>query len=201
MIKFAVISPHAPILLPDIGSPADRKQVNKTIMALESLNKACESQEIDEIIISSPHPDWGFDVPLQMIASEFGGKITKILTDAKSPLEYFQLGQEYFQNLDKNKNYAIIASGDLSHVLKEDGPYGFHPDGPVFDKNLIERLQTKDFVKLFELENEYPQAGDCGMGSFAFALGILKASNIKLNIEILSYEGPFGVGYLVARLV
>ena len=31
------------------------------------------------------------------------------------------------------RNLVIVASGDLSHKLKEEGPYGFNKNGPVFD--------------------------------------------------------------------
>jgi len=45
----------------------------------------------------------------------------------------------------------------------------------------------------------YPEAGECGLRSFCFLLGILEASGIDWQPEILAYEGPFGVGYLVAN--
>ena len=41
------------------------------------------------------------------------------------------------------------------------------------------------------------QAGECGLRSFIILLGIL--NDIKYQPKILSYEGPFGVGYLVAN--
>ena len=93
----------------------------------------------------------------------------------------------------------MIASGDLSHCLKEEGPYGFHPDGPKFDKALIESLKKKDIEKILKLDEMYPDAGECGLRSFCFLLGILEASGLDYQPEILSYEGPFGVGYLVAN--
>jgi len=39
-------------------------------------------------------------------------------------------------------------------------------------------------------------AGECGLRSFIIMLGSLFGQ--KISSEILSYEGPFGVGYLVA---
>jgi len=83
--------------------------------------------------------------------------------------------------------------------LKEGGPYGFHPDGPKFDKALIDALKKKDIKTIFKLDDLYPEAGECGLRSFCFLLGILEASGIKWQPEVLSYEGPFGVGYLVAN--
>ena len=64
MIVFACFSPHPPLILPTVGSPADRRKVTKTIKALESLAPQLVKTKPDLIIISSPHPDWGFEVPL-----------------------------------------------------------------------------------------------------------------------------------------
>jgi len=50
-----------------------------------------------------------------------------------------------------------------------------------------------------KLDELYPEAGECGLRSFCFLLGILEASGISWQPEILSYEGPFGVGYLVVN--
>jgi len=50
-----------------------------------------------------------------------------------------------------------------------------------------------------KLDEIYPEAGECGLRSFSFLLGILEASGALWQPEILSYEGPFGVGYLVVN--
>ena len=71
--------------------------------------------------------------------------------------------------------------------------------GPKFDKALIDALKKKDIKTIFKLDDLYPEAGECGLRSFCFLLGILEASGIKWQPEVLSYEGPFGVGYLVAN--
>ena len=196
MIKFACFSPHPPIILPANGSPEDRSQVKNTIEALENLGRKLKELKPDKIIISSPHPDWGFEVPLYFLANNFGGRIEKILTGLEPPRFYFEKGTKFPM---PNSKIALIASGDLSHCLKEDGPYGFHPQGPKFDKNLIESLKKKDVANFLKLDEIYPEAGECGLRSFSFVLGILEAAKINWQPEILSYEAPFGVGYLVAN--
>ena len=206
-IVFAAISPHPPIILPTVGSPEDRDQVKNTIEALEKLGKKLKEIKPDKIIISAPHPDWGFNVPLFFLAKDFKGKIETILTGLEEPKFYFEQGKKLYQKVcggqtsakNSAKKLAVIASGDLSHCLKEEGPYGFHPDGPKFDKELIESLKKKDVEKILKLDEMYPGAGECGLRSFCFALGILEASGINWQPEILSYEGPFGVGYLVVN--
>jgi len=198
-IVFAAISPHPPIILPSVGSPEDRAQIKKTIEALEKLGKKIKEIKPDKIIVSAPHPDWGFNVPLYFLAKDFKEEIKTYLIELESPQFYFEEGKKVYKELEKTKKYALIASGDLSHCLKADGPYGFNPDGPKFDKALIEALKKKDIEKILKLDDLYPEAGECGLRSFCFLLGILEASGIDWQPEILAYEGPFGVGYLVAN--
>ena len=197
MIVFAAIVPHPPIILPSVGSKEDRSQVKKTIENLESLGEKFKKANPDSIIISSPHSDWGFNVPLFFLAKDFKGETKEKLINLESPEFYFKEGQSIFNELDKSKKYTLIASGDLSHCLKEDGPYGYQPDGPKFDKELIDSLENKDIKNILNLNEKYPEAGECGLRSFCFLLGILEASGINYQPEILSYEGSFGVGYLV----
>ena len=204
-IVFAAISPHPPIILPSVGSPEDRAQVRNTILALEKLGRELKEANPDSIIISAPHPDWGFNVPLHFLAPDFKGKIEQLLIGLEFPRFYFEKGKEVYLSKIKNQKskVALIASGDMSHCLKEEGPYGFHPDGPKFDKDFIEALKKKDIEKILKLDDLYPEAGECGLRSFCFLLGILEAhsasSGQAWQPEILSYEGPFGVGYLVAN--
>lgn len=200
MIVFSAISPHPPIILPSVGSKEDQQRVKDTIESLHSLGEKFAKANPEEVIISSPHPDWGFNVPLFFIADSFKGKIRTFLIGLESPEFYFKEGRKLFEKLDKDKRYALIASADLSHCLKEDGPYGFQADGPKFDKELADSLKKKDIKNILELGNKYPEAGECGLRSICFMLGILEASKLNYQPEILSYEGPFGVGYLVAEL-
>ncbi len=78
-IVFTAISPHPPIILPSVGSKEDREQVKKTIASLESLGKKLKETDPDSIIISSPHPDWGFNVPLHFLA----GNLIHFATEAR----------------------------------------------------------------------------------------------------------------------
>jgi len=201
MITFACISPHPPIILPSVGPEEDRKKVKKTIESLEFLGEKLKKANPDLIIISSPHPDWGFEVPLYFLVKDFKGEIETILIGLESPKFYFEEGKKIYNSKLKTQNskLALVASGDLSHCLRADGPYGFHPDGPKFDKTLINALKKKDIKTILKLDELYPEAAECGLRSFCFMLGILEASDIDYQPEILSYEEPFGVGYLVAN--
>src|SRR4030042_3817152 len=95
-IVFACISPHPPIILPTVGSDKDREKVKETIKSLDGLGKKFNRLKSDTIIISSPHQDWGFDVPLFFIAKDFGGEIKQILTELESPRFYFEQGKKVY---------------------------------------------------------------------------------------------------------
>ncbi len=201
MIVFACIAPHPPLLLPSVGSEAERGQVKHTIDSLHALGKKLSLANPATIVVSAPHPDWGFNVPLHFLAQGLASTpIETFLTDGSSPKDHFEAGKEFFLRklAPANKKIALVASGDLSHRLKTDGPYGYHEQGPQFDKALIDSLKKKDVEAIVQLDERFPEAGECGLRSFCFALGILDAAKAAWKANILSYEGPFGVGYLVA---
>ena len=202
-IVSAFISPHPPIILPSVGSKEDREKVKTTIESLYVLSKEFTKANPQQIVISSPHPDWGFNVPLHFLIKNHNSyKVKPYLTDLESPQVHFERGQTIIKNLPKETRVAWIASGDMSHRLKEDGPYGFDPSGPKFDEQFIKLLKIKDIQGILNLpERLVQEAGECGLRSFCMLLGALEASKVQWQPEILSYEGPFGVGYLVARLV
>lgn len=234
MLVFACISPHPPIILPNIGSPADRKKVKQTITSLELLAPKLALARPEFIVVSSPHPDWGIDVPLHFLAKNIPLSIASfqsvsdsknlqfpklnvndsiavfpLLTTLDSPKQHFAWGKEIAAYLPKEKRVAWIASGDMSHRLKEDGPYGFHPSGPKFDQEFISLLKKKNIEAILEMEPEFlEEAGECGLRSFCTLLGALDWQSSSAGLkprsawqpEIISYEGPFGVGYLVAEM-
>jgi AmmeMemoRadiSam system protein A len=96
-----------------------------------------------------------------------------------------------------DKKIAVVASGDLSHRLTPDAPAGYSPDGKVFDAWLMERLKELDIKAIVNADHGLAErAGECGLRTVIMMLGAL--DSLAVEPEVLSYEGPFGVGYLVA---
>lgn len=99
-----------------------------------------------------------------------------------------------------NRKVALLASGDLSHGLTRQAPGGYLPRGREFDEQLVRLLAAPDIAGVLNMDPSLvEQAGECGYRSIVMMLGALDGYAVKT--EILSYEGPFGVGYLVASLV
>jgi len=93
---------------------------------------------------------------------------------------------------------VFVASGDLSHRLTRDAPAGFDPQGAVYDAKVTDHLSRGEFSALLELdEGLINHAGECGLRSF-IALGGYLGDHATDRARLLSYQGPFGVGYAVA---
>lgn len=113
-------------------------------------------------------------------------------------IKHYQFGQLINECVEKLGRKAVfVASGDLSHTLAEDGPYGYTPEGPVYDEQVTAAMATGDFMRFLTFENSFlDKIGDCGTRSFQIMAGALDRKAVRS--ELLSYEGPFGVGYAVA---
>ena len=107
---------------------------------------------------------------------------------------HYELGQCMGQAAELlGRRTVVIGSGDLSHRLKEDGPYGFRKEGPEYDARIMEVMEGADFGRLLDFSEDFcEKAGECGHRSFTIMAGALDQR--KVRAERLSYEGPFGVG-------
>ena len=95
------------------------------------------------------------------------------------------------------KNVVIIASGDLSHKLNDESPYGYTPKGEEFDDIVTEAMASGDFSEFMDMPIDISlPAAECGLNSFRVMSGAL--DRLAVRSELLSHEGPFGVGYAVA---
>jgi len=99
------------------------------------------------------------------------------------------------RQLFENRRVLFIASGDLSHRLLPDAPAGYHPDAKLFDSKLIEAVREWSLDRYLLLEDFRDLAGECGYWSIATLFGFMGP---QAKSDVLSYEGPFGVGYAVA---
>lgn len=99
-----------------------------------------------------------------------------------------------------NRRIAVVASADLSHRLIVGGPYEFEPTAHLFDEQIVEAIASGDADKAIHIDQDLRErAGECGYRSILVALG--SAEQDLRDAQVLSYEGPFGVGYMVAVLV
>lgn len=115
-----------------------------------------------------------------------------------SALDHYRLGQCVAEAVDALGRRAVfVASGDLSHKLKADGPYGFAPEGPVFDEAVTKAMASGNFLEFLTMDPSLcDRAAECGLRSFQLMAGAL--DGLAVQPRLLSHEGTFGVGYAVA---
>lgn len=98
-----------------------------------------------------------------------------------------------------NRPTAFVASGDLSHRLKPEAPAGFNPAAKAFDEQVVAAVRENYPQRITEIDPDLRKlAGECGYRSMLVALGAV--SDSPPACDVLHYEAPFGVGYLVAQL-
>lgn len=263
-LNFAAISPHPPIIIPEIGNNQDLQKAALTVQAMKKLAFTFDKAEIDTLIIISPHMliypdrfnicgmkklfgsfagvgapdiiveasndldlaheidklsnlqgtktvlydnegeffeiDHGLMVPLFYLTrqQESAFKVVPMTYSNLSRAEHFSFGQIIAQAAKKySGRVGIIASGDLSHRLNH-GQSQDKINASNFDQKIKNDLKDGNFKDIACYDEDFVDfAGECGYRSILILLGIL--DNIKVSPEILSYEGPFGVGYLVVN--
>lgn len=140
--------------------------------------------------------DHGTIIPLYFIRKYYKeGKIVVLGLSGLPLIDNYKMGtiiKEAVNNL--NKKVIFIASGDLSHKLQPYGPYGFAPEGPEYDKRIMEVCSTTNFQELLNFDESFlDKAAECGHRSFTIMAGTYNEMNVEATY--LSHEDVTGVGY------
>lgn len=140
--------------------------------------------------------DHGTMVPLYFVNQHFTDyKLVRIGLSGFSLKMHYELGR-YIQKTANalNSRVYIIASGDLSHCQKVNGPYGFQKEGPVYDARIMKTMGNADFAELFQYDEAFlKKAMECGHRSFVMMAGALDRTDVKPHM--LSHQDITGVGY------
>ncbi|MGI6072725.1 MAG: AmmeMemoRadiSam system protein A [Lachnospiraceae bacterium] len=209
-------SPHAPYYrdgffmsfseedsgnLRNFGFPHIREKVSSDLDLAELILQKATRQNITVFAdTKADRSDHGALVPLRFIHKEYTDfKFVRIGLSTLSGKTHYRLGQIIAEAAEELKRRAVfIASGDLSHVLKEDGPYGFKAEGPEFDKTITDILGRAAFDELLAIPKKLTEAAaQCGLCSFQIMAGAFDGRDVEAGL--LSYEGTFGVGYAICR--
>lgn len=152
-------------------------------------------------LISEQKLDYGISVPLKLLAGEKTKiKIIPLYYSGLDLNAHYQFGLLLKKIILASKeNIGVIASGDLSHRLHKNAPGGFSPKAKKFDSKVIEILLKNNASDLLNINQDLiTEAGECGLKSILILSGIMEG--IKYEPQLLSYESPFGVGYMVMNL-
>lgn len=256
----AVLMPHAPILVPEVGGERGGAAAD-SCRAMRTAARCVLSHHPEKLVLISPHsprqprafgiwsddplegsfapfdaPQVGVSLPLdrtlaEAIAAEAEVRGLETWEIRRLPLDHGALVPLWFlveagwdgPTVILSLNYpedqgltelgeaiaaaaqasasriAVIASGDMSHRLMEGAPCGFHPQAHQFDEAFIRLVRAGDYRKI---EDIAPDLRELAAEDAADST-LIAASSVNWKTtghQVLSYEGPFGVGYGVAIL-
>lgn len=140
--------------------------------------------------------DHGTMVPLYFIRNEYKNcKIIVVGLSGLSLKKHYEFGKIIDRAIDNlGRKVVFVASGDLSHKLQEDGPYGFIKEGPIYDDMIQKTLTNAKFEELLEYDLDLlEKCAECGHPSFTIMGGLLDKRKVKPTFY--SHEDATGVGY------
>ncbi len=142
--------------------------------------------------------DHGTMIPLYFIRQQTGMDrvpIVRLGLSGLSLTDHYRYGmciRDAVEALDRRA--VFVASGDLSHKCRAEGPYGFAPEGPEYDRRIMDVMGRAAFGELLEFDEGFlDRAAECGHRSFVIMAGALDGRSVEP--ERLSHEDTFGVGY------
>lgn len=187
--------------LADFGAPGVRVEVRYDAPLREEIIRRAQAAGLQAGTLGERDPslDHGTVIPLWYLR-EAGVccPVVRMGLSGFPALDHYRLGQcaaEAVQALGRRA--LFVASGDLSHKLRRDGPYGFAPEGPRFDEAVTRAMASGSFLDFLTIDPSLcERAAQCGLGSFRIMAGAL--DGLSVAPRLLSHEGTFGVGYAVA---
>ncbi|NQU83275.1 MAG: AmmeMemoRadiSam system protein B [Parcubacteria group bacterium] len=212
-----IISPHGKVLpdafalnlsptysanFEEFGDFETKKVYKSDIRMIQEIEESVKYvQKFPLVLTSEEKLDHGAATPLEILTKNLEN-FSVIPVSPSSGLDaktHFALGGNLKDVIvNHGKKIAVIVSGDLSHRLTENSPAGFSKKGKEFDDKIIELISHKNAAGAVSLNEELiDEAKECGLNPILILLGLME--KINYTPEILSYEGPLGVGYLVAN--
>jgi AmmeMemoRadiSam system protein A/AmmeMemoRadiSam system protein B len=168
---------------------------------LTRITAEARKESIDITRLGERVLDHGVAVPLYfLIENGWQGSIVALGYSFLSNDDHRRFGSCIKRAVDGiGKPVAFVASGDLSHRLKPEAPAGYNPNAHVFDEEVVDAIQSAAPNRIVEIDHQLRKlAGECGYRSMLVAIGA--SEGMRHECEVISYEAPFGVGYMVAQL-
>ena len=168
---------------------------------LNEMARVAAEQNLAMVRIKGFDLDHGTAVPLYFLQRNgWHGRVVALGYSFLSNEDHLRFGKCIKQAIENVRcSVAFIASGDLSHRLKRGAPAGYNADAHLFDEEIVDAIRSNSTDRIVSIDQELRHlAGECGYRSMLVAIGA--AHDLGSRCEVISYEAPFGVGYLVAQL-
>ena len=221
-----LLSPHSPLARSQMGvslassyrgsmsffrAPHVTLQAESDQGLAKSISDEAATHGIPVIATASPGEvvdlDHGAFVPLYYLMGGLArpAKLVLLSFSYLSMEEHVRFGDAVGRAMLSHPQRIIyVASADLSHRLLPGAPAGYDPRAVQFDNTVADTFARGDWEALMSIDAGLVHAaGECGYRSLAVlsgVIGFVESSGGRAKNHLLSYEGPFGVGYMVGKV-
>ncbi|OQB24881.1 MAG: 2-aminophenol 1,6-dioxygenase alpha subunit [Firmicutes bacterium ADurb.Bin182] len=212
-----LISPHAPLFRDYVFIYMSKELKGNLHQFGANINKAFKQDDelrnrIEQSLIEKRIPagfaeyadqplDHGAIVSLVYLSAKYDGFRLVVLSPSGMDADTLRrIGQTISEAAASLKRRIIIvASGDLSHKVNRESPYGSCPEGGEFDKAVVESFSKGDLRQLLTINDDLiEKAAECGYKPLSILCGAFDLASVKT--KVFSYEAPFGIGYCIAAV-
>lgn len=188
--------------LRDVGDLGYHKTYHPDFGLIDKLQR--ELRKVDEPVTLTTDERLNFasTVPLDLLTEHLPNiRVVPMSTCGRTPKEHFAFGQALKHVLHaSDARVAVISAGDGAHTLTDFAPGGLHDDGERYDSALRTMVEHHNVVGLLQMEESMiTNAQETTYRKLLVLLGVLDGMHV--TPDIMSYESPFGVGYLVVNFV
>jgi aromatic ring-opening dioxygenase LigB subunit len=185
----------------EFGDLTTKLEWKPNTMLIDRIREDFKEKHLPLVLDSKDKLDYGTAVPLSYLTKHLPDvKVVPIITSQLDLKTHYELGKQLKDEImSSTSRIAVIASADLSHRVGENSPAGFSAKGVAFDDAIQTMLKEKNPTGILDIDADMiSEAQACGAAVLAVLFGVL--DDVHHQIEVISYEKPLGVGYLVASM-
>lgn len=186
----------------EFGDLTTKQEWKSDVVLADAIREDFKLKHLPMTLTSSEFLDYGTAVPLTYLTAHLPNvRILPIITASQLDIKaHYEIGKQLKDELmGAMKRVSVIASADLSHRVSELSPAGFSPRGVAYDEKIQELLAKSSPIGILDIDEAWlTEAQTCGAKVLALLAGIM--DDVKHEAKVISYEKPFGIGYLVAGI-
>ncbi len=188
--------------LKEFGDHGTRVEVPVDFLTLDRIHRGLREANVPFTLTSQPELDYGCTIPLLLLTPHLPNcpliPLAPSLLDANAHRAFGQALKHILAN--ENSRIAVIASADLSHHVTSSAERSDTQEGAWFDHTIREKIAARDVHGMLTMDQaSLEKAGQCGYRPILVLMSLLEEMNV--TPRELSYEAPFGVGYLCEQFV
>ncbi len=185
----------------EFGDLVTKLEWKSEIMLIDRLREDFKDKHLPLVLGSAEFLDYGTAIPLYYLTQHLPEiRVIPLIASQLDIKTHYAVGKALKDEImGSTKRVAVIASADLSHRVGENSPEGLSPKGVAFDEKIMEIISKNNSMGVMDIDEQWiTESRTCGAKVIATLCGLL--DDVHHEARVLSYEKPFGVGYLVAQM-